>query len=127
MAFQEKNAAGLLGHYTPEYFKEGEHKWRQMWVDLFEWMDDTSCNSTIVEFEWIDNEAIIISDQKSSISFARPPATVNWFGRLAFGFLAKFVIVQKQRSESSWVKTREGWLCRSEKSLSNKIRLRRRR
>ena len=125
-AFSEGNAHGILGHLAPQDRRHEDENYRLWSIGMY-WTEDRTSESTIKQFQLDGDRAFMVLEQNRRTCFRRPLPIYRPLCRLLLGLFSNFVIIEREVKRTEWVKSGEGWLCRSQERLTYRTRLQLRR
>jgi len=120
-AYIQGDAYGYLGHRVPD--ETGEYDRNLRFYLSFMNMTEVLESKTIIQefaLEAAEARVTIRVDEKLVIRFhnvVRFKSFVSW--------LARFVFVSYEIRRLVWLETSEGWLCKSDDTVSSRVRVRR--
>jgi|GEM_PF-3058011 len=120
-AYIQGDAYGYLGHRVPD--ETGEYDRNLRFYLSFMNMTEVLESKTIIQefaLEAAEARVTIRVDEKLVIRFhnvVRFKSFVTW--------LARFVFVSYEIRRLVWLETSEGWLCKSDDTVSSRVRVRR--
>lgn len=120
-AYIQGDAYGYLGHRVPD--ETGEYDRNLRFYLSFMNMTEVLESKTIIQefaLEAAEARVTIRVDEKLVIRFhnvVRFKSFVSW--------LARFVFVSYEIRRLVWLETLEGWLCKSDDTVSSRVRVRR--
>jgi len=120
-AYIQGDAYGYLGHRVPD--ETGEYDRNLQFYLSFMNMTEVLESKTIIQefaLEAAEARVTIRVDEKLVIRFhnvVRFKSFVSW--------LARFVFVSYEIRRLVWLETLEGWLCKSDDTVSSRVRVRR--
>ena len=123
-AYAEKDAHGYLGHCTPDDTGEQERVFL-FYRKLLPFCDTLESKSIIRGFAFDGSQAKVTVQVDQEMVFKKPDASLPAFNKFLLGSLASFVYVSHEIRHLVWVETSEGWLCKSDKVVFDKHRVRR--
>ena len=115
------DAYGFLGHCVPD--ETGEYERTLQFYRSFMTMSEVLESKTIIQkfaLEASQVRVMIQVDQKLVMRFHNP-VRLKSFAR----WLERFVFVSREVRRLVWHETPEGWLCQSDETVSNRVRVRR--
>jgi len=123
-AYTEKDPYGYLGHCTPDDTGEQERVFL-FYRQLMPLCDALESSSIIQKFVLEGNQAKVTIQVDQKMVMKKPESSFPPFHKFVIGCMARFIFVSREIRQLIWVNTPEGWLCKADDTVSNRVRLRR--